>query len=108
MMVIDRITSENHFNKEVTKLRKPYKEMDFNKKYKTEICKNWVYAECKFGDNCTYAHGEEDLRVNKTKKNVKCANFSEKFVCPYGSKCQFSHKYSIKKRLPVFIKLSLG
>merc|ERR1711957_470756 len=40
-------------------------ENDFgnNNKYKTALCNNFESAGfCKFGDNCKFAHGEEDLR----------------------------------------------
>jgi len=34
-----------------------------NKRYKTALCNNWVQTQnCKFGDSCKFAHGEEDLR----------------------------------------------
>lgn len=31
--------------------------------YKTQLCKFWVQeGKCKFNKNCSYAHGEEELR----------------------------------------------
>merc|ERR1711981_703420 len=34
-----------------------------NNKYKTALCNNFESAGfCKFGDNCKFAHGEQDLR----------------------------------------------
>lgn len=34
-----------------------------NNKYKTSLCNNFTSAGfCKFGDNCKFAHGEDDLR----------------------------------------------
>ena len=42
-------------------------ENDFgnNNKYKTALCNNFESAGfCKFGDNCKFAHGEQDLRSN--------------------------------------------
>lgn len=33
---------------------------EYTKKKKTELCKNFTLkGECKFGDECSFAHGEE-------------------------------------------------
>eukprot|EP01004_Peranema_trichophorum_P004391 NODE_3318_length_1373_cov_70.916000_g2884_i0.p1 GENE.NODE_3318_length_1373_cov_70.916000_g2884_i0~~NODE_3318_length_1373_cov_70.916000_g2884_i0.p1 ORF type:complete len:421 (+),score=87.61 NODE_3318_length_1373_cov_70.916000_g2884_i0:53-1264(+) len=40
--------------------------------YKTRICQLWKDGQCNKGDNCTYAHGEHELRRqedNKRKRN---------------------------------------
>jgi len=34
---------------------------DFQQKFKTEICRNWEISKCKFGTECTFAHGEHEL-----------------------------------------------
>jgi hypothetical protein len=35
-----------------------------NAKYKTAPCNNWYTSnQCKFGDNCKFAHGDEELRA---------------------------------------------
>ena len=66
-------------------------------KYKTEICRNWeLEGYCRFGDECTFAHG--NLELNKkvsmpsNYKTKICKQFDEEpFYCPYGEKCQFLH-----------------
>ena len=50
---------------------------------------------CKYGDNCAFAHGENELKNRKISSNYKtkpCKQFFEIGFCPYGSRCQFSHK----------------
>ena len=47
------------------------KEMFFEKikrKKKTELCKNYeLYKDCYYGDNCSFAHGIDELRENYAK-----------------------------------------
>ena len=73
------------------------KASDFKIKYKTELCKFYqINGHCKFGDNCAYAHGIENLRSKVTNsiayRTRKCNQFYEKGYCPYGSRCQFQHQ----------------
>ena len=69
---------------------------NFKTKWKTEICRYWeMYGECKFGENCAFAHGESELKQRKLTFNYKtkpCKQFFELGYCSYGSRCQFSHK----------------
>ena len=69
---------------------------NFKTKWKTEMCKYWeMYGQCKFGDNCAFAHGESELKQRKLTFNYKtkpCKQFFELGYCTYGSRCQFSHK----------------
>ena len=73
------------------------KASDFKIKYKTELCKFYeINGHCKYGDNCAYAHGVENLRSKVTNSTAyrtrKCNQFYEKGYCPYGSRCQFQHQ----------------
>ena len=69
---------------------------NFKVKWKTEICRYWeMYGECKFGENCAFAHGDSELKQRKLTFNYKtkpCKQFFEIGYCSYGSRCQFSHK----------------
>ena len=69
---------------------------NFKTKWKTEICRYWeMYGECKFGDNCAFAHGDSELKQRKMTFNYKtkpCKQFFELGYCSYGSRCQFCHK----------------
>ena len=69
---------------------------NFKSKWKTEICRYWeMYGQCKFGDNCAFAHGDSELKKRKMTFNYKtkpCKQFFELGYCTYGSRCQFSHK----------------
>ena len=69
---------------------------DFKVKYKTELCKYYeINGYCKFGDNCAYAHGKENLRAKVTNsisyKTKNCFQFFNNGFCPYGNRCQFAH-----------------
>ena len=73
------------------------KASDFKIKYKTELCKFYeLTGQCKYGDNCAYAHGKENLRSKVTNttayRTKKCIQFFENGYCPYGSRCQFQHQ----------------
>ena len=69
---------------------------DFKIKYKTELCKYYeINGYCKYGDNCAYAHGKENLRSKVTHstyyRTKKCVQFFNNGFCPYGNRCQFAH-----------------
>ena len=69
---------------------------NFKTKWKTEICRYWeMYGECKFGENCAFAHGDSELKQKRLTFNYKtkaCKQFFELGYCSYGSRCQFSHR----------------
>ena len=73
--------------------------MDFKTKWKTEKCHYWeMYGECKFGENCAFAHGDNELKQKTNNTNYKtkpCKQFFEEGYCNYGIRCQFSHKKSV-------------
>ena len=53
------------------------------------------YKSCKYGDNCAFAHGEEELKkkvhVPSMYKTKLCAQYIETGFCCYGTRCQFIH-----------------
>ena len=70
---------------------------NYMQKKKTELCLNWVTTgSCKFGDHCSFAHGENQLKkkdnLTTQYKMKPCKHFIEEMYCPYGSRCVFSHK----------------
>ena len=76
--------------------KQDYITKNYRTKWKTEICHYWeMYGQCKYGENCAFAHGESELKERKLTFNYKtklCKQFFESGYCPYGSRCQFSHK----------------
>ena len=64
-------------------------------KYKTEICKNFRFrGECQWGDACSFAHGETELRqkvVSPLYKTLPCKQFFDNSFCTYGTRCQYFH-----------------
>ena len=94
-----KFTKMNRFLNERRKIKVPFKTsaFDFKIKYKTELCKNYeINGYCKYGDNCAYAHGKENLRLKVTNttayRTKKCVQFFENGYCPYGNRCQFAHQ----------------
>ncbi|KAG6397305.1 hypothetical protein SASPL_143471 [Salvia splendens] len=84
--------------------------------YKTRICAKFTEGTCRNGDQCTFAHGAEDLRepppnwqeIIREKERggddqrlihrMKiCKKFYNGEECPYGDKCNFLHERPPKK-----------
>ena len=86
----------NHQMNKVSITKKIVEEDDFRTKWKTEKCHNLeTYGHCKFGENCAFAHGDDELKEkikNYNYKSKPCEQFFEKGFCSYGRRCQFSHK----------------
>jgi butyrate response factor 1 len=80
-------------------------------KFRTELCKLFeINGFCKFGKNCNFAHGKENIRENLFKKSGykkrACKNFFQKGFCMYGNRCQFSHKIQNIKNINNFSYIS--
>jgi hypothetical protein len=77
-------------------------------KKKTELCKNWeLYHDCFYKDECSFAHGIEELRNNSCSLSYKtriCKTFSEKSFCNYGIRCNYRHIFK-EKRLFTYTSL---
>ena len=66
------------------------------RKKKTELCKNYeLYKDCYYGDNCSFAHGLDELRDNiilPSYKTKLCKSFIENKTCNFGTRCSYQHK----------------
>ena len=66
------------------------------RKKKTELCKNYeLYHDCYYGDNCCFAHGEDELRDNiliPCYKTKLCKSFIDNKVCNFGTRCSYLHQ----------------
>lgn len=76
--------------------KKPFEIREYKRKWKTEMCHYWeMNGVCKYGNNCAFAHGSQELNKRKMSLNYKtkmCKQFFELGYCSYGVRCQFSHK----------------
>ncbi|CAK71078.1 unnamed protein product (macronuclear) [Paramecium tetraurelia] len=77
---------------------------EYTKKKKTELCKNFTLTgSCKFGSNCSYAHGQSELlpkaHLHQNYKTKPCKNFLNYGWCNYGSRCQYIHPENSLKKL---------
>ena len=64
-------------------------------KKKTELCKNYeLYHDCYYKNECSFAHGIEELRQNcglpKYKTRI-CKTFTDKSFCNFGTRCNYRH-----------------
>lgn len=70
----------------------------FLSRYKTELCRPFKETgECKYGEKCQFAHGENELRTVQRHPKYKteyCRTFYGVGLCPYGSRCHFLHDLS--------------
>ena len=70
-------------------------------KFRTEMCKNFeLTGKCKYGDECSFAHGKQQMMLKKDVsalyKTKDCKKYTTNGYCPYGSRCQFIHREYIK------------
>jgi hypothetical protein len=88
--------------------QKEFFKQKINKTKKTELCKNWeLFGDCYYKDNCSFAHGELELRnkllvknsSNQKYKTKPCRSFEEKSFCPFGNRCQYTHLVSQNRLL---------
>ncbi len=64
----------------------------YSPKYKTELCKNYGNSDCKYGKNCSFAHGKKELKSSQRHVNFKvspCKN--ELNGCQYNETCFYQH-----------------
>jgi hypothetical protein len=88
--------------------QKEFFKKKISKTKKTEMCKNWeLFGDCFYKDNCSFAHGELELRnkllvknnENQKYKTKPCRSFIEKAYCAFGSRCQYTHIVSDQRIL---------
>jgi len=68
---------------------------------KTVLCKNWSESgSCSYGENCNFAHGEDQIRGpkevkiisrNPLYKTTMCKQYTEAEFCELGEDCHFAH-----------------
>lgn len=71
------------------------------KRYKTELCKNWIENQtCRYGKKCQFAHGHDELDsaraaagMDDKLRTKNCRTFYKEKVCNYGSRCMFRHEH---------------
>jgi len=72
--------------------------------YKTEMCR-YYRGGCVKGSSCSYAHGEEELRVAPELAKTSLCQAWMKHSCPLSSKdCQFAHGWAEMRATPAFME----
>ncbi|OII73983.1 uncharacterized protein cubi_02785 [Cryptosporidium ubiquitum] len=66
-------------------------EESHNQYWKTKLCLMFSKGACKNGDNCRFAHGNEDLRTPVNLKKTKLCPFWLSSACSIGENCPFAH-----------------
>ncbi|CAD8060892.1 unnamed protein product [Paramecium sonneborni] len=69
---------------------------EYTKKKKTELCKNYeALGYCKFGLECSFAHGQVELQpkihLHQKYRTKPCTRYFNQGFCPYGIRCQYQH-----------------
>jgi len=63
---------------------------------KSQLCFSWSESQtCQYGDQCRFAHGENDDRdLNMLKRRAAgvCYNWKESGECKFGEGCRFAHE----------------
>jgi len=78
---------------------------------KTQLCQYFRSGNCRYGDNCAYAHGQDDLREKPSDKDIPeefklsngtrpkiykvCFRYLDGF-CPFGDECHYIHEKSMQ------------
>ena len=61
--------------------------------FKTEICPRWRKGNCEYGEECIFAHGDNELRERERPRGHKtrpCDKFNAG-ICKFGKRCIFAH-----------------
>lgn len=74
---------------------------EYNEKYKTELCRNWISGFCSFDSKCVFAHGKEELREKSISTSEEKSPSDSYMISDTHSPSEYS-----KKRLPVFVEIS--
>eukprot|EP00927_Polykrikos_kofoidii_P001617 TRINITY_DN10616_c0_g1_i4.p1 TRINITY_DN10616_c0_g1~~TRINITY_DN10616_c0_g1_i4.p1 ORF type:complete len:801 (-),score=132.30 TRINITY_DN10616_c0_g1_i4:86-2374(-) len=77
---------------------------------KTVLCRHFERGHCGNGDNCTFAHGPEQLRPLPLPANAKtslCNNFASG-DCRMGTNCSFAHGIAELRGLPQSLPRSMS
>ncbi|KAF3335697.1 Zinc finger CCCH domain-containing protein 39 [Carex littledalei] len=60
--------------------------------FKTKLCNNFTNkGSCGYGDECTFAHGMEDLRSSWEARIRVCKMHMRSGKCTYGANCSYLH-----------------
>ena len=93
--------SESNFGETLASNGSEAAELGSTKRYKTELCKNWIESGlCRYGKKCQFAHGQDELEsaraaagMDEKLRTKNCRTFYKEKVCNYGSRCMFRHEH---------------
>uniref|UniRef100_A0A0G4HVC5 C3H1-type domain-containing protein n=1 Tax=Chromera velia CCMP2878 TaxID=1169474 RepID=A0A0G4HVC5_9ALVE len=59
---------------------------------KTKLCRHWENGYCKLGDDCRFAHGDQEVReAPDLRHTVICNSIIYNRPCRTGASCEFAH-----------------
>ncbi|XP_021858419.2 zinc finger CCCH domain-containing protein 39 [Spinacia oleracea] len=128
----DNLSNNNHTHRTPPQMNPTVNQPTGKIFFKTRLCAKFRMGQCRNGENCNFAHGEEDLRKpppnwqelvggrtedrgNGGSENWEdddriihkmklCKKFYNGEECPYGERCNFLHKEPAKFREPTPIR----
>ena len=75
------------------------------------MCKNIIhFGECKFGENCSFAHNTRELQKKKHVPSNYMTKLCQQFhdpeigYCNYGERCQFLHSIYDRRKPMGYMK----
>eukprot|EP00388_Colpodella_angusta_P022827 GDKJ01058352.1.p1 GENE.GDKJ01058352.1~~GDKJ01058352.1.p1 ORF type:complete len:508 (+),score=92.76 GDKJ01058352.1:56-1525(+) len=76
---------------------------------KTMFCRSWQLGEClKSPDECSFAHGVDDLACDHLYKTSMCDKITGEDICPFGERCHKAHTSEERRtRVPVCLKCEI-
>jgi len=104
---IDRFGS----NDDIDLLKTKYKPGGFrvyHDFYKTKMCNLFLLNLCKKGNDCPFAHSEDEIREKPNLEKTKlCPQFLEEGKCNKGNRCAFAHGEEELRSTPDLFKTAI-
>jgi len=106
---------QNSFNssdksEEIKNMKMKYKQSQnkvYHDFYKTKICPLYLLSICMKGNECPFAHSEEELREKPNLVKTKLCEAFLQGCCKYGEQCNFAHGEDELRSTPDLFKTAI-